>query len=155
MGDAVLTNTNAYVLHGDSLTSTPLARLEALQPVQQLRLNGTPSSIALNNDETQGVVVVDGNRLLTFDPATLEQTGDIPVRGAPITSIHYLTREDGEYFLITREGATNVTIINPANADSGTSFAATESLDNPITALATFDQFMVVTDGVTIRIFSA
>jgi hypothetical protein len=138
------------------LTTSPLERLESLQPALSLELNGDPSAVVLNDDATQGVVVVDGTRLVTFDPATLESTGEFTVEGStPITSIHYLSRRDGDSLLVMREGANSLTLLDAADPSAQTDLTATAALDSPITALTTFGQFMVVTDGVTIRVFSA
>jgi DNA-binding beta-propeller fold protein YncE len=151
-----LSNTTAYVLHNDLLIASPLASLDALQTEgPSLQLNGTPSAVALNASATQGVVVVDGTRLLMFDPATMAQTGEFTVEGAPITSIQYLNKERRDLLLVTREGANDITLLDAADPSNQSDLSATASLDNPITALTTFDPFIVVTDGVTIRIFSA
>lgn len=156
VGGVALDDSTAYVLHGSLLTTSPLERLEALQPVLSLEIGGNPSAVALNDDATQGVVVVDGTRLVTFDPATLESTGEFAVEGdAPITGIHYLSRGDGDSLLLMREGASNLTLLNAADLSAQTDLTATAALDSPITALTTFGQLMVVTDGVTIRVFSA
>jgi hypothetical protein len=155
VGGVALSNTTAFVLHSGLLVSSPLRRLEALQPELSLELNGTASAVALNGGATQGVIVLDGTRLVTFDPATLEQTGEFTVDGAPITSIRYLRKERQDYLLITREGSNEITLLDASNPSSQSDLTASALLENPVTALTTFDPFIVVTDGVTIRIFSA
>ena len=152
--DAALSNSVAYMLGPDSLHTIPLGDLFAIQIDQTIPLDGTPSVLALNPDISQGVFVVDGNRLVFFDPAALETTGEFVLDGQPITSVHFLNSDGAQYLVVTQQDSANITVLNAADPQNIAVIDGTLVLDKPVIALAVFGQYMVATDGVTIRIFS-
>jgi hypothetical protein len=152
---AALSNTNAYFLRANSLESAPLDALAALEAAQTLPFEGTPSALALNADATAGVIVVDDNRLIFFDAQTLEQTSEFMVEGSAISSIHFITNDEGETLLITQEESGTVGTLNPANPQPLQALTAEAADGRPVQALATFGEYLIVTDGVTISIYSA
>lgn len=152
--DAALSNTTIYLLHEDSLETAPLENLAALQANRTLALDGTASTLALNADVSAGVVVVDGSRLVFFDPSTLETTGEFTVAGQPITSVHFLSSDGVLYVVVTQQNSASIAVLNAANPQNVSALLGTQSLDRPVIALAVYGQYMVATDGVTIRIFS-
>lgn len=156
---AALSNDTAYLLRDGTLDAAPLESLEALETEQSLSLEGTPSGVALNADTSEGVVVVDGNQLVFFDPETLEATGNFSVDGGAVTSIQYLRQEDSDLLLVMQEGSNTVRFIDPNSFADGESVMSlpeiNQALNRPARALATFDGLLIVTDGVTISTFSA
>lgn len=152
--DAALSDTTAYVVHDQVLATAPLGELEALQPALALGLDGAPSLVRLNPDASQGVVVLDGSRLLFFDPATLEQTGEFTVEGSPITDVQFLSSGDAEYVLVTQADTSTIAVLDARDPASVQALASTQPLDHPVQALTVYDHYLIVTDGATIRIFS-
>lgn len=154
--NAALSNTTLYLLHGEGLGAADLD-LAGIDTNRVLLLDqeGTPSLVALNADATQGVIVLDGSRLFFFDPDSLDQTGAFTVRGSPITSVQFLTGDRSEYLLVTQEDSPAIAVFDTANPRNVQALPSTAPLDNPIQALTVFDRYLIVTDGATIRIFSA
>lgn len=151
--DAVLSNTNAYVLSSSTLHTIPLGSLSNLEIKLQINLEGTPSVLALNQDTTQGVYVLDGSRLVFFNPDTLDTLGEFTLDGAPITSVHYLNA-DVQYLVITQQDSPSITVLNAADPQSVAPVDGALALNNPVIALTVFGKYVVATDGVTIQIFS-
>lgn len=151
---AALSNTNAYLLRENSLESAPLDALAALSVSQTLDIDGNASAVALNRDDTLGAIVVDGTRLIFFDPQTMQETDRITVEGSPVSSVHFIGSGDAETVLVTQEGGSSVVAVNGSDPQAGDALANAAVNDRPIQALATFDQYLIITDGVTIRIFA-
>ncbi|MFN8562517.1 MAG: hypothetical protein U0703_13075 [Anaerolineae bacterium] len=152
--DAALSDTTAYLLRDGVLATAPLGTLQAMETARALGLDGTPSLVRLNPDASKGVVVLDGSRLLFFDPATLEQTGAFTVDGNPITDVQFLSSGDAEYVLVTQADTSTIAVLNASDPGSVQALASTQPLDNPVQALTVYDHYLIVTDGATIRIFS-
>jgi hypothetical protein len=152
--DAALSNTTAYVLGDNSLHTIPLGSLSNIEISKLVALEGTPSVLALNQDTSQGVYVLDGSRLVFFNPETLEPVGEFTVEGAPITSVHYLNA-DAQYLVITQQDSRDITVLDTAAPQNVAQVDGALSLENPITALTVYGKYVVATDGVTIQIFSA
>lgn len=151
---AALSDTNAYLLRENSLESAPLDALAALSVAQTLDFNGSASAVALDGEGTLGAIVVDGNRLLFFDPQTMQETDSITVEGSPVSSVHFIGSGDAETVLVTQEGGSSVIAVNGSDPQASDALANAAVNDRPIQALATFDQYLIITDGVTIRIFA-
>jgi hypothetical protein len=153
--DAALSNTTAYILHGRVLGMAPLQSGGGLSAEQTLSLDGTPSLVALNARVTMGVVVLDDNRLVFFDPSSLEVTGGFVMRGAAISGVSFVTRRSGDSLVLSQEGSATITMLNVSDPQNAAVVSSSERLDNPIRALITYNQFIVATDGVTISIFAS
>lgn len=151
---AVLSNTNAYFLRGNSLESAPLETFAALDTLQSLPIEGTPSGLALNAEGTSGVIVVDSNRLIFFDAQTLAQTSEFTLDGSAISSVHFITGDNGDTLLITQEESGGVIALNSANPQNAEALTVEAADGRPVQALATFGQYLIITDGVTISIFT-
>lgn len=151
---AALSDTNAYLLRENSLESAPLDALAALSASQTLDFEGTASTVALNADSTLGVIVVDETRLLFFNPQTMEAENSITVEGSPVSSVHFIGSGEAETVLVTQEGGSSVVAVNGSDPQASDALASAAVNDRPIQALATFEQFLIITDGVTIRIFA-
>ena len=152
---AALSNSTAYLLRGQNLEASALDKLEAMQADKTLALDGDPTFIMLNADATEGVVVLDGNRLVFFDPAKLVKTGEFTVKGNAITGVHFLSKGRSTYLVVTQQDSNRITLLNAADPANVTALPGSESLSKPIQALVVFKQLIIVTDGVTISIFSA
>jgi hypothetical protein len=156
---AALSNDTAYLLREQALDAAPLENMQALETEQSLALEGSPSAIALNGNASEGVIVVDGTQLVRFDAETLEATGSFTVEGGAVTSILYLAQGDSELLLVMQEGSSTVRFIdldNLAEDESLTSLPSlNQALSRPVRALATYDGFLIVTDGVTISTFES
>jgi len=153
---ATLSNTTAYLLRNQNLEAATLGKLEAMHADQTLDLDGNPSLVMLNADATSGVVVVDENRLVFFDPAKIaNKTGEFTVEGNPITSVHFLSKGNSRYLLITQQNSNSVAVLDVADPANVTALPSTQPLSKTIRALTIFKSFVIVTDGVTISIFSA
>ena len=138
-------------------TLPPLETLAAMQADRTLELDGVPSLVALNADASTGVVVLDGNRLVFFDPAKLQKTGELTLDWQ---ADHQRSFPDHRHPSISARHAVNsddkaVTVLDAANPQKIAALSAMQSLDKPIRALAIFQPYLIVTDGVTIHIFSA
>ncbi len=153
--DAALSNTTAYFLRDQVLAAAPLGGLEAMQAEKELGLDGAPSAVALNAATTEGVVVLDGNRLAFFDPATLTLTGTVTVDGSPITDVQFLSKDSAEYLLVSQQDSRTITVLDTSDPKNINSLPNGETLDKSIRAMTTFGQYVIATDGVTISIFSA
>lgn len=151
---AALSDTNAYLLRENSLEIAPLDALAALSASQTLEFTGTASAVALNADSTLGVIVVDGTRLLFFNPQTLQESERMTVEGSPVSSVHFIGSGETETVLVTQEGGSSVIAVNGSDPQASDAMASAAENDRPIQALATFEQFLIITDGVTIRIFA-
>ena len=108
------------MLRGQNLEAAALDKLEAMHADETLKLDGTPTLVTLNTAASGRVVVVDGNHLVFFDPATLAKTGEFTVEGDAITSVHF---KQGRQHLSAGDtaGSDTVTVLNvadPANVDS-------------------------------------
>ena len=156
---AALSNDSAYLLREGSLDAAPLENMQALETEQSLALDGVPSAIALNGDASEGVIVVDGTQLVRFDPETLETTGSFAVEGGAVTTVLYLAQGDSDLLLVMQEGSSTVRFIDPASFADGESLTSLPSLNQalsrPVRALASYDGFLIVTDGVTISTFES
>ena len=155
LAGAVFSNTTAYLLRGQNLEAASLNKLEAMRADETLKLGGTATLVTLNPAASAGVVVVDDTNLLFFDTATLAKTGDFSVEGSAITSVHYLSKGDSTYLLVTQKNSNSVTVLDVADPANVETLPSTQPLSKPIRALVVFKSFVVVTDGVTISIFSA
>lgn len=152
---AALTNTTAYLLRDDALETAPLETGDPLRSEQSLALDGTPSLIALNNRASAGVVVLDENRLLFFNPDTLEPTGERTLDGGAITSIQYVMQgENQQALLVTQAGTAAVQVIDTTESQSIAAPSTMQALANPVRAVAAYQNFIIATDGVTISIYS-
>jgi hypothetical protein len=152
---AALSNTTAYLLRNQNLEVATLDKLGAMNADQTLDLDGNPSLVMLDADATSGVVVVDENHLVFFDPTQFVKTGEFTVEGNPITSVHFLTKGDSSYLLVTQQNSNSVAVLDVADTTNVTALPSTQPLSKTIRALAVFKSFVIVTDGVTISIFSA
>jgi hypothetical protein len=152
---AALSNTTAYLLRDQNLEAARLDKLEAMKADQTLALNGTPTLVMLNDGATSGVVVVDGNHLVFFDPTRLIRTGEFNVAGKPITSVHFLSKDKAAYLLVTQQDSNSITVLDVADPANVAALPSTKPLSKPIRALAVFKSYVIVTDGVTISIFAA
>ncbi len=159
--DAALSKTTAYFLSGQNLQTSSLGNLAAMKPTRTLALGGTPSRVALDSTAAKGVVVVDDTNLIFFDPTTLKKTGSFSITGKPITSVHFLSKDDGsgnaasEYLILSQQDSNGLTVLDVTDPSNITPLDNAPRLDQPIRALAVFDPYMIVTDGITISIFSA
>ncbi|HVU13076.1 MAG TPA: hypothetical protein VHD90_17480 [Phototrophicaceae bacterium] len=159
--DAALSKTTAYILSDQNLSAAALNDLSALTADKTLALGGTPSLVALDTAAAQGVVVVDDTSLVFFDPTTLQKTGSFRVSGKPITSVHFLSKDAdsqnaaAEYLILAQQDANSLVVLDVSDPTRVTALATPPKLTQPIRALTVFDPYMVVTDGVTISIFSA
>ncbi|MBI1259078.1 MAG: hypothetical protein GC204_16535 [Chloroflexi bacterium] len=152
---AVFSNTTAYLLRGQNLEASSLDKLEAMHADETLKLGGTPTLVTLNADASAGVVVVDDNQLVFFSTTKLAKTGDFTVEGGAITSVHYLTKGNSSYLLVTQKDSNTVTVLDVADPANVEPLPGTQPLSKPIRALVVFKSFVIATDGVTISIFSA
>ncbi|MEO8397138.1 MAG: hypothetical protein ABI700_29355 [Chloroflexota bacterium] len=152
---AALSNTTAYLLRNQNLEEAALDKLEAMHADQVIGLEGNPTLVTLNADATGGVVVLDGNHLVFFDPVKFTKTGTFTVDGDPITGVHYLSKGDSHYLLVTQQDSASIAVLDVSDPTNVTALPSTEPLSKPIRALAVYKSFMIVTDGVTISIFSA
>lgn len=151
---AALSHTNAYFLRENSLDSAPLDALAALEAAQTLPFEGTPSALALNADATAGVIVLDSNRLLFFDAQTLETTSEFTLDGSAISSVHFVTSGGEDTLLITQEASGTIVTLNAANPQTPQALTAEVADGRPVRALATFGEYLIITDGITISIYS-
>jgi len=92
--------------------------------------------------------------VLFFDPQTLEATDSITVEGSPVSSVHFIGNGEAETVLVTQAGGSSVISVNGSDPQASDALASAAVNDRPIQALATFDQYLIITDGVTIRIFA-
>jgi len=152
---AALSNSTAYLLRNQNLEAASLDKLEAMHADQVLGLDGNPTLVALSDGATSGVVVLDDNHLVFFDPAKLTKTGEFTVNGAPITSVHFLSKGSDAFLLITQQNSNSIAILNVADPANVAALPSTQPLSKPIRALAVYKALVIVTDGVTVRIFSA
>ena len=152
---AALSNTTAYILRGQNLEASALDKLQAMSADQTLALGGTPTLVTLNDGATSGVVVVGSNNLVFFNPAKFGKTGTFTVPGKPITGVHFLSKDKASYLLVTQQDSASITILDVTDPANITVLPSPKPLSKPIRALAVFKNYMIVTDGVTISIFSA
>jgi DNA-binding beta-propeller fold protein YncE len=152
--DAALSNSTVYLLREGSLETAPLDNLAAIQAEQTLELEGVPTMLTLSADNDAGVVVLDGTHLVFFDPATLETTGEFTLEGQPISSVHFLSNDGTQYLVVTQQDSSSFAVLSAADPQNVALLPSIQSLGRPVTALTVFGQFVIATDGVTIRIFS-
>lgn len=152
--DAALSDTTAYLLRDQLLETAPLGTLQAIQAANVLALDGTASLVRLNHDASKGVVVLDGSRLVFFDPASLEQTGEFSIDGDAIADARFLSDGASEYLVITQADSNIVSLLDTSDTENIQMLPGIQPLDNPVQALTVFERFLIVTDGATIRILS-
>lgn len=152
--DAALSDTTAYFLRDGVLETAPLGALEALQAARVLELDGAPSRVRLNTTTTEGVVVLDGSQLIFFDPTSLEQTGAFSVTGNPIADVQFLSSGAVEYLLVTQAETNTIAVLDATDPQNVRTLPGTPALDNPVRALTIHNQYLIVTDGATVHIFS-
>ncbi len=153
--DAALTNTMAFVLRDQSLAAAPLQSGEALRAEQMLARDGVPSRLAINARATVGIAVLDDTRLVFFDPSTLKTMGELSLDGNAVVSLNFLPHNDGELVLVTQRDQAVIRMFDASDPQNIVDLGSINAMAKPIRALVTHEQFMVVTDGVTISIFSS
>ena len=68
---------------------------------------------------------------------------------------NFLSKGNSRYLLITQQNSNSVAVLDVAAPANVTALPSTQPLSKPIRALTVFKSFVIVTDGVTISIFSA
>lgn len=153
--NVALSNTTAYVLHDQVLDAAPLVSGQALTAKSTLKLNGTPTYVAINPSLSEGVVVVNQTQLVFFDPKTLKQTGTFTVNGAAITGTTFLTKETSEFLLIAQAKSPRLLLLDAHDPAHVAELGSTQAMKNPIQAMTTYSQYLIVTDGTTISVFAS
>ncbi len=153
--NVALSNTTAYLLHDQVLESAPLVAGAGLTVNRMMTLDGTPTSIAINPSQSEGVVVVNQTQLVFFDPKTLKQTGTFTVTGAPITGLAFLAKKTDEFLLVAQAESPQLLLLGAQDPTHVTELGSTQAMKKSIVAVATYGQYLIVTDGTTINVYAS
>lgn len=152
--DAAVANDTAYLLRASSLEIQSLRSNLAIQQTNQIEFEGNAAGLALNTGVTLGVVALDDNRLIFFDPAALETINTLSLEGEAITGLQFVSGEEGEWLALTQAGSTDITLIEVSNpTDVGELGTLATSFASPVQAMVAYDTLIAATDGRTVSIF--
>ena len=152
--DAAVANNTAYLLHDSSLEIQSLRANLAIQRTSQIEFEGQAAALALNTGITLGVVALDDNQLVFFDPVALETVSTLSLEGEAIAGMQFVSGEEGEWLAITQADSTDITLIDVSNpADVGELGTLATSFAAPVQAMVSYDTLIAATDGQTVSIF--
>lgn len=151
--DAAVGGDTAYLLTPSALVTESLRVNLEMQRAREITLDGTGQRVLINPRLTLGVIALDSSRLQWFDPAALDLLASTSVNGT-ITDMQFISAEDAEWLALSLDGSPDITLLDvtdPANVgDLGT---LETQFETPVQAMTTFGEYIVATDGQTVRIF--
>ncbi|MBE2269117.1 MAG: hypothetical protein IAE80_12875 [Anaerolinea sp.] len=152
--DAAVGGDTAFLLGESALTTQSLRVNLDMQAVESITLDGAARRVLLNPSLSLGAILMADNRVLLFNPGTLDVLSTFTVAGDSIRDAKFISTEDAEWLALTQTGNADIPLFDvtdPANVgDLGT---LETQFETPVQALTTYNEFIVATDGQTVRIF--
>jgi len=153
--DAAVGGDTAFLLSESSLMTESLRVNLDVQRVEQIELEGVGQQIVINPRLTLGVITLEGNRLLMFNPSTLDTFSTFEAGGAAITDVQFVSGEEGEWLAVSREGGSEITLLDVNDPSNVGDLGSLSTLfESPVQAMTTYNELIIVTDGQTVRIFA-